>query len=83
LAISLAVTLADTGFPQFNPEPGCKAASAINQSIDLTVSQDYEACMKDEESAKQELRRSWSKSTRRLRKHAASGRPRMVVCPAS
>ena len=48
-------------FPKFNPEPGCKAASAINQSMDLAVSQDFEACMADEDSAKEELQKSWSK----------------------
>jgi hypothetical protein len=55
------IAVADTSFPQFNPAPGCKAASAINQSIDLAVSQDYKACMADEDSAKQELQQSWSK----------------------
>jgi hypothetical protein len=55
------ITVADNSFPQFNPGPGCKAASAINQSIDLAVSQDYKACMADENSAKQELQQSWSK----------------------
>ena len=59
--VGSVLAVADTGFPQFNPEPGCKAATAINQSIDLTVSQTYEACMADEESAKQELQQSWSK----------------------
>ena len=43
------ITVADNSFPQFNPAPGCKAASAINQSIDLAVSQDYKACMADED----------------------------------
>src|SRR6516225_11353427 len=55
------ITVADTSFPQFNPAPGCKAASAINQSIDLAVSQDYKACMADEDSAKKELQQTWSK----------------------
>jgi hypothetical protein len=55
------IAVADTSFPQFNPAPGCKAASAINQSIDLAVSQDYKACMADEDSAKKELQQSWSK----------------------
>ena len=55
------LTIADTGFPQFNPAPGCKAASAINQSIDLAVSQTYDACIADEESARRELQQSWSK----------------------
>ena len=59
--VGSVLAVADTGFPQFNPEPGCKAATAINQSIDLTLSQTYEACMADEESAKQELQQSWSK----------------------
>jgi hypothetical protein len=48
-------------FPKFNPEPGCRAASAINQSMELAVSQDYKACMADEDSAKEELQKSWSK----------------------
>jgi hypothetical protein len=57
LAINLIgsfITVADTntGFPLFNPAPGCKAAVAITQSIDLAVSQDYNACIADEESAR-------------------------------
>ena len=59
--VGSVLAVADTSFPQFNPAPGCKAASAINQSIDLAVSQDYTACMADEASAKQELQQSWSK----------------------
>jgi hypothetical protein len=47
--------------PQFNAAASCKAASAINQSIDLAVSQDYQSCMSDEESAHRELAQSWSK----------------------
>ena len=62
----LAATLAGgltiaAGPPKFNPEPACKAAVAIDQSIDLAVSQDYKSCMIDEESARQELFQSWSK----------------------
>ena len=66
-AIALAAKLAGSvltvadDFPKFNPEPGCRAASAINQSIDLAVSQDFKACMADEDSAKEELEKSWSK----------------------
>ena len=66
-AIALAAKLAGSvltvadDFPKFNPEPGCRAASAINQSIDLAVSQDFKACMADEDSAKEELQKSWSK----------------------
>jgi hypothetical protein len=56
----LVLTVADD-FPKFNPEPGCRAASAINQSIDLAVSQDFKACMADEDSAKEELQKNWSK----------------------
>jgi hypothetical protein len=54
------LTVADD-FPKFDPETGCRAASAINQSMDLAVSQDYKACMADEDSAKEELQKSWSK----------------------
>jgi hypothetical protein len=56
----LILTVAD-GPPKFNPEPGCKAAVAIDQSIDLAVSQDYQSCMNDEESARRELVQSWSR----------------------
>ena len=59
--VGSVLAVADTSFPQFNPAPGCKAASAINQSMDLAVSQDFEACMADEDSAKEELQKSWSK----------------------
>ena len=55
------IQVADTGFPQFNPAPSCKAASAINQSIDLAVSQDYKSCMADEDDAKKDLQQNWSK----------------------
>lgn len=59
--IGAVLAVADLRFPEFNPAPGCKAASAINQSIDLAVSQTYEACIADEESAKRELQQSWPK----------------------
>jgi hypothetical protein len=59
--IASVIPVADISFPVFDPAPGCKAASAINQSIDLAVSQDYKACLADEESAKQQLQQSWSK----------------------
>jgi hypothetical protein len=65
--IILAATLAGSvlavadGPPKFNAEPSCKAAVAIDQSIDLAVSQDYQSCMDDEESAHRELFQSWSK----------------------
>jgi hypothetical protein len=55
------IMVADTSFPQFNPAPSCKAAASINQSMDLSVSQDYTACMADENGAKKELQQSWSK----------------------
>ena len=55
------IQVADTSFPQFNPAPGCKAASAINQSMDLSLSQDYKSCVVDEDSAKKELQQTWSK----------------------
>ena len=58
--VGSVLTVADD-FPKFNPEPGCRAASAIKQSIDLAVSQDFKACMADEDSAKEELQKSWSK----------------------
>jgi hypothetical protein len=58
----LVLTAADTP-PKFNPAQGCKAAAAIDQSMDLAVSQSYESCMNDEESAHQQLVQTWSKYT--------------------
>jgi hypothetical protein len=59
LAGSIVTAAADNP-PKFNVAPGCKAAAAINQEMDLAVSQDYKSCMADEESAKQQLDQSWS-----------------------
>ena len=58
----LVLTVADAP-PKFNPAAGCKAAAAIDQSMDLSVSQSYDSCMKDEESARQQLVQTWSKYT--------------------
>src|SRR5262245_64689095 len=46
--------------PKFNVEPGCKEAAALNQNMDLSVSQDYKSCMADEESARAELDKNWA-----------------------
>jgi len=62
LAGSMVTAAADTP-PKFDVTPGCKEAAAINQEMDLAVSQDYQSCMKDEDSAKTELDQSWSKYT--------------------
>ena len=40
----LVLTAADAP-PKFNPAAGCKAAAAIDQSMDLSVSQSYDSCM--------------------------------------
>jgi hypothetical protein len=58
-----SVLLVADGPPKFNPAQGCKAAAAIDQSMDLAVSQSYESCMNDEESAHQQLVQTWSKYT--------------------
>jgi hypothetical protein len=58
----LVLTVADAP-PKFNAAAGCKAAAAIDQSMDLSVSQSYDSCMKDEESARQQLVQTWSKYT--------------------
>ena len=59
LAGSIVTAAADNP-PKFNVQPGCKAAAAINQEMDLAVSQDYKSCMADEDSARQQLDQSWS-----------------------
>ena len=46
--------------PKFNVAPGCKAAAAINQVMDLSVAQNYKSCMDDEEDARQQLVQNWS-----------------------
>ena len=45
--------------PKFNVTPGFKAAAAINQTMDLSVAQNYQSCMDDEEAARQELIQNW------------------------
>jgi hypothetical protein len=60
--VGLVLTVADNPL-KFNVAPGCKAAAAINQSMDLAVSQSYESCMNDEESARKELMNTWAKYT--------------------
>jgi hypothetical protein len=59
LAGSIVPAAADNP-PKLDVAPGCKAAAAINQEMDLAVSQDYKSCMADEDSAKQQLDQSWS-----------------------
>jgi hypothetical protein len=78
----LVLTIADAP-PKFNVAPGCKAASAIEQSMDLALSQDYQSCMNDEESAHRELVQKWSKfkpddRTRCVGQAGAGGMPSYV-----
>jgi hypothetical protein len=58
-AVAWFIAVADAP-PKFDAAPGCKAAAAINRSLDLSVSQDYESCMNDEDSARTELVQNWS-----------------------
>ena len=60
-ALTGSVVMVADSPPKFNVAPGCKAAAALNQSMDLAVSQDYQSCMNDEESAHEQLAQSWSK----------------------
>ena len=80
--VGLVLTVADAP-PKFDVAPGCKAASAIDQSMDLSVSQDYQSCMNDEESARRELVQKWSKfkpedRTRCVGQAGAGGMPSYV-----
>jgi len=69
LSLSLAVVSAATAlvlpiaenFPNFNVAPGCKAADAVNQAIDLSVPQSYQGCIKEEQTARAQLQRNWTK----------------------
>jgi hypothetical protein len=58
-AVASIISIADAP-PKFNVAPSCKAAAAINQSLQLTVSQDYQSCMDDEESARTTLVQDWN-----------------------
>jgi hypothetical protein len=60
-ALTGSVLMVADAPPKFSVAPSCKAAAAINQSMDLAVSQDYQSCMNDEESAHEQLVQSWSK----------------------
>ena len=60
-AVAGSLLLVADNPPKFDVSPGCKAAAAINQSMDLAVSQDYKSCMADEDSARDQLYQSWSK----------------------
>ena len=62
-ALSGVVLTAADAPPKFNAAAGCKAAAAIDQSMDLSVSQSYDSCIKDEESARLQLVQTWSKYT--------------------
>jgi hypothetical protein len=57
-----AVMVADAP-PKFNVASGCKEAVALDQSMDTDpgISQNYQSCMNDEESAHEQLVQSWSR----------------------
>ena len=57
--------------PKFDLAPGCKAAAAIDRSMDLAVSQSYGSCIDDEESARAELVKGWNT-------YPADAKPRCV-----
>jgi hypothetical protein len=46
--------------PQLNVAPGCKAAVTVNKAIDMSESQSYDNCMRDENSARSELQKNWA-----------------------
>jgi hypothetical protein len=60
-ALTGSVVMVADAPPKFSVASSCKAAAAINQSMDLAVSQDYQSCMNDEESAHEQLVQNWSK----------------------
>ena len=59
--VGSVLTVAEAPPPKFNVAPSCKTAAAITQAMGLSRPQDYSTCMKDEESAQQELIQTWSK----------------------
>ena len=54
IGTSVATPIADS-VPRLNVEPSCKGATAIQMS----ASQSYDSCMKDEATARDQLQRSW------------------------
>ncbi len=58
-----AAPTSSTSPPRFNVAPGCKAAAAINEAMDLSLGQNYQTCIDDEEAARQQLVQSWSSFT--------------------
>jgi hypothetical protein len=58
-AIASIFSIADA-VPKLNVAPGCKAAVAINKSIDLSEAQSYNNCTRDEDQARGELEKNWA-----------------------
>jgi hypothetical protein len=52
--------------------PAAKAAAKINRALDLSEAQSYDACMRDEDSARGELEKNWTS-------YAALARERCVM----
>jgi hypothetical protein len=55
------LTIADPALPKFNVAPSCRTAAAVTQAMRLIRPQDYPTCMKEEETAQQELAPIWAK----------------------
>jgi hypothetical protein len=55
------LTIADSSPPKFNVVSSCKTAAAVTQAMRLIRAQDYPTCMKDEDTAQQELTQIWVK----------------------
>jgi hypothetical protein len=62
LASAMAASLlpiADA-LPKFSIAPGCKAAAALNRSIDPHLAEGFQSCMDDEEAAHARLLEGWA-----------------------
>jgi hypothetical protein len=59
LGVQLVVPIADR-VPTLKVDSSCKAAASINKSMNLAESQSYENCMKDENSARDQLNSLWT-----------------------
>jgi hypothetical protein len=46
--------------PTFSVAPGCKAAAALNRSIDPALARGFVSCMTDEETARARLTEGWT-----------------------
>lgn len=66
------IATASDGVPHLNVEATCKGTVAVDKSMDLASPQSYEACMRDETNAQQQLGPIWSTTPATVRSQCYS-----------